>query len=214
VRQEGSECPGPSRGGRLRDPQVDEAITDAARELLEEHGIDATSMDAIARRAGVARATVYRRWPNKGALIAQLIRDFFPELPVPDRGCVRAELVDVLAAQLGLLQGKAGRLYPALGAHAAFSPAAAEALKEVVDRRRSAIHEVLRRGMGRAQIRQDLDIDLVLSLTWGPVYYRFLGFLSGAGTVERDFVDRLVDALLEGIAIEPVEDHEAAATTT
>src|SRR4051794_619094 len=79
VRQEGSECPGPSRGGRLRDPQVDEAITDAARELLEEHGIDATSMDAIARRAGVARATVYRRWPNKGALIAQLIRDFFPE---------------------------------------------------------------------------------------------------------------------------------------
>ncbi len=193
------EGPAQGRGGRLRDPQLDEAITDAARQLLEERGIDATTIDAIARRAGVARATVYRRWPNKDALIAQLIRDFNPELPVADRGCVRTELVELLLAQLVALQGETGHLYPALGAHAAFSPEAADALKEVVDRRRAATLEVLQRGMARAEIRDDFDVDLSLCLTWGPLYYRFLGFLSGAEPVERTFVERLVDSVLQGI---------------
>jgi AcrR family transcriptional regulator len=199
VVDDGGERPRPGRGGRLRDPQVDEAITAAARALLEERGIDGTTIDAIARRAGVARATVYRRWPNKDALIAQLIRDLKPDLPVADRGCVRAELVELLAAQLAALQGATGHLYPALGAHAAFSPAAAAALKEVVDRRRCAVLEVLRRGIQRAEIREDFDLDLGLCLTWGPLYYRFLGFQSGAAPIERDFVERLVDSLLAGI---------------
>jgi AcrR family transcriptional regulator len=199
VAQEGTERPGQGRGGRLRDPQVDAAITAAARRLIEERGIEATTMDAVARRAGVARATVYRRWPNKDALIAHLIREFEPELPVVDRGSVRAELVELLQAQLAALEGATGYLYPVLGAQAAFSPAAAAALKDVVERRRAAVHEVLRRGMRRAQIRQDFDLELALCLTWGSLYYRFLGSVSGVEPIDRAFVERLVDSVLAGI---------------
>ena len=187
------------RGGRLRDPQVDEAITTAARQLLEERGVEGTTIDGIARRAGVARATVYRRWPNKDALVAQLIRDFDPKLPVTDLGCVRTELVELLLAQLAALQSETGHLYPVLGAQAAFSPAAAAALTDVVERRREAVQEVLRRGMQRAEIRQDFDIELALCLVWGPLYYRFLGTMAGVAPIDRAFVERVVDCVLAGI---------------
>jgi AcrR family transcriptional regulator len=201
VAPEGSDRPGLPRGGRPRDPHVDEAIDQATRALLRERGVGATTIDEIARRAGVARTTVYRRWPNKDALLAHFIRSFVCDFSVPDHGCVRTELVELLAAQLASLQTDDGQLYPTLGAHAVFAPAATEALTEVVSRRRDAIQDVLRRGIDRAQIRGDFDLSLALSVLWGPIYYRFLGSLAGAGPIDRDFVERLVDNLLEGIAI-------------
>jgi AcrR family transcriptional regulator len=185
--------------GRARDPGRDDAIVEAARTLLREGGVAALTIESIARRAGVARATVYRRWANRDALLLHLLRGLVREIPIPDRGHVRDDLIELLRDQLGFLESEAGTLYPSLGVQAAVDPAAGEALWDLVRRRRAALDAVLRRGIERRQIRGDIDIELSLCLIWGPVYYRYLGALAGKAPIERDFVVKLVDSVLLGI---------------
>jgi AcrR family transcriptional regulator len=190
---------GPSAGGRARDPELDDAIADATRTLLDQGGMADLTIEAIARRAGVARATVYRRWPNRNAILAHQLQELVREFPVPDRGHVRDELIATLREQLTLLETEAGKRYPTLGAHAGFDPAAGEALWAVVRRRRAALDTVLRRGIQRGEIRDDVDVDLGLFLLWGPVHYRYLGAVAGKAPIEPDFIDKLVDGVLAGI---------------
>src|ERR1700761_2468519 len=83
----------PAPGGRARNPELDGAITTATTALLEERGFAELTIEAIARRAGVSRATVYRRWPNLDALLAHVLRGVVREIPIPDRGHVRDNLI-------------------------------------------------------------------------------------------------------------------------
>jgi AcrR family transcriptional regulator len=154
----------------------------------------------------VARATVYRRWPNRDALLLHLLRGLVREFRVPDRGHVRDDLIELLHDQLEFLQSKAGKLYPSLGAQAGVDPAAGEALRQLVQRRRAALDAVLRRGVERHQIRSDVDIELGLFLIWGPVYYRYLGALAGKAPIERDFIVNVVDSVLDGMGNEERSD--------
>ena len=189
----------PASGGRARDPELDGAIADATKALLEERGFGDLTIEAIARRAGVARATVYRRWPNLDALLAHVLRGVVCEIPIPDRGGVREDLIDLLEAQLGFIRREAGKLYPSLGVQAKVDPSARETLADLMRQRRDAVHEVLRRGIERGEIRDDLDLDLAFFLVWGPVYYRHMfGFACGV-PIEADFVGRLVDDVLLSI---------------
>jgi AcrR family transcriptional regulator len=189
-------------GGRARDPELDVAITKAARELLEERGVGGLTIEAIARRAGVGRTTVYRRWPNRDAILAHLLRGLVRDFPAPDRGDIREELIELLDDQLTFLQSEAGKLYPSLGAHAATDPSAGEALWDLVLRRKAALLAVLRRGIERRQIRGDFDVDVGYYLIWGPVYYRYLGALAGRAPIEPDFIANLVDGLLVGLGVQ------------
>jgi AcrR family transcriptional regulator len=201
---------GPGRGGRARDPVLDGTIAQATKTLLEERGVAALTIEAVARRAGVARATVYRRWPNRNALLLHLLRGLVREFPIPDRGHVRDDLVELLAGQLALLEREAGKLYPSLAGQARTDRAASEAVSEVIRHRRAAIEAVLRRAITRRQIRGDIDVDVALALLWGPVYYRYLGAWAGHAPIERDFVATLVDHVLLGIATtQPtIQPHE------
>src|SRR6266851_5959752 len=93
-----------SRRGRPRDPAVDEAVLTAAVDLLAEVGYARLTMDQVAARAGVGKASVYLRWPNKVALVAQAIQQRSAVVPeIPDNGSVRE---DMLAFLRGLLRGK------------------------------------------------------------------------------------------------------------
>jgi AcrR family transcriptional regulator len=196
---QGRDAEGPAHRGRARDPELDDAIAQATSALLEERGLAELTIEAIARRAGVARATVYRRWPNRDALLLHLLRGLVREFPVPDTGHVRDDLIELLRDQLNFLESKAGKLYPSLGVQAGVDPAAGEALWDLVARRRAAVQAVLRRGVERHQIRKEVDIELGLFLIWGPVYYRYLGALAGKAPIERDFIVKLVDSVLLGI---------------
>src|SRR5260370_11663714 len=93
-----------TRRGRPRDPAVDEAILAAAIDLLAEAGYARLTMDQVAARAGVGKASLYLRWPNKVALVAEAIQHRSAVVPeVPDTGSLRE---DMLAFLLGLLRGR------------------------------------------------------------------------------------------------------------
>ena len=189
----------PASGGRARNPELDKAITTATTALLEERGFAGLTIEAIARRAGVARATVYRRWPNLDALLAQVLRGVVQEIPIPDRGHVRDDLIALLDAQLAVTKRDAARLYPSLGVQAKTDPGARKAAVDLMEHRRTAVCAVLRRGIDRGEIRADVDVDLAFFLVWGPVYYRFLFALAAGAQIEPDFVAALVDAVLASI---------------
>jgi AcrR family transcriptional regulator len=189
----------PAPGGRARNPELDGAITTATTALLEERGFAELTIEAIARRAGVARATVYRRWPNLDALLAHVLRSVVREIPVPDRGHVRDNLIALLEDQLLVVKHDAGRLYPSLGVQAKADPAAREALGDLMERRRAAVRAVLRTGIDRGEIRPDVDLELAFFLVWGAVYYRHLFAFGCDAPMQPDFITNLVDVVMTSI---------------
>jgi AcrR family transcriptional regulator len=164
--------------------------------LLDERGFAALTIEAISRRAGVGRATIYRRWPNLDALLAHVLRGVVRDVPVPDRGRVRDDLVEILEEQLSFMKREAGKLYPSLGVQAKADPGARRALEDLMQNRRAAVSAVLRRGIDRGELRSDVDLELAFFLIWGPVYYRYLFAFAHGVPIEPDFVVRLVDTVL------------------
>jgi AcrR family transcriptional regulator len=167
--------------------------------LLDEQGFAALTIEAIARRAGVGRATIYRRWPNLDALLAHVLRGVVREIPIPDRGHVRDDLIAILEDQLAVIKRDAAKLYPSLGVQAKTDPGARKAAVDLMEHRRTAVCAVLRRGVDRGEIRTDVDLDLTFFLVWGPVYYRFLFALARGEQIEPDFISNLVDTMLVSI---------------
>jgi len=182
-------------GGRKRDPAVDSAIAAATRAIVDEDGLDALSIEAVARRAGVARATVYRRWPNKNALVQGLLEQVALSVSIPDHGDVRADLVDLLQQELRFIEHESGRLYPSLSVSAAGG-----ALTDIVRQRKASLNTVLRRGIERRQLRENIDPELGFFLFWAPVYYRYMIAVAEETPMEPDFIARLVDEALAGLA--------------
>src|SRR5438270_7274446 len=101
------------RPGRPRSRRVDRALNIATRSLLTEVGYERLSMGAVAARAGVSKAALYRRWPSKSRLVAALVRDVWRDAnPSPPSGNVRADLVDILGRLIDVFDK--GRLGPAM----------------------------------------------------------------------------------------------------
>lgn len=171
----------------------------ATRALVVELGFGGLTIEAIAHRAGVSRATVYRRWPNLDALLAHVLRVVVREIPIPDRGHVRDDLIEILGDQLRFIQREAGKLYPSLAVQAKADPDARRALSELIQYRQVAVSAVLKRGIERREIRDDVDLELAFFLVWGPVYYRHLFAFACEAPIDREFIPRLVDNVLLAI---------------
>ncbi len=195
----GDDAPAPAAGGRARNPELDDAIATATTALLEERGFAGLTIEAIARRAGVARATVYRRWRNLDALLAHVLQGLVQDIPVPDRGHVRDDLIELLEDQLAVVKRDARKLYPSLGITARTDPNARQTAVDLMQHRRTAVSTVLRRGVDRGQITGDVDLDLAFFLLWGGVYYKFVFALASRAPIEPDFIPRLVDTMLVSI---------------
>jgi AcrR family transcriptional regulator len=184
------------RGGRPRDPAVDDAILTATIELLGEVGYTATSMEEVRRRAGVGKDTLYRRWPAKEALVRDAIaRLAAREITVPHTADPAADLRAYLTEIVRILTvGDFGRIIAGLVGEAARSPQLAVTFHAFWAERRNAARTVVRRWL-EATRPGDLDAaDLFVDLLAGALYYRHL--LSGAPLTGK-VVDDLV-GLLEG----------------
>ncbi len=186
-----------ARRGRPRSDEVHRRILDAARELLIEDGFADLRLEHVATRAGVGKATIYRRWDSKEALAGELLSELAgPHIAIPDRGDTRAELLAAVANPMyAVTETPFGPVIRALLSQIAVNPRLGDPFRaSVVQARRDEIARVIRRGIARGDLRPDADIDLATELLAGPVYFR----LMFGGTLNDDFAKRLIDTVLRG----------------
>jgi AcrR family transcriptional regulator len=185
------------RPGRPREARADEAIVAAVLDLLNEVGFSGLTIDAVAHRAGVGKATIYRRWEGKEQLVLDALTAGRLEFVEPDTGTVRG---DLLAYYLPLTESDAQQgavgLMPALAAEAAINADLAERLRAFVSDRRGPVAAILERARERGELDDDLDLDLTIDLLTGPIMYRL--YFSG-GPVDPGMIQQLVDHVLRAV---------------
>jgi AcrR family transcriptional regulator len=182
------------RAGRPRSAAADEAILEATMQLLAEVGFTGMSMEEVARRAGVGKDTLYRRYHSKEALVRGTIaRMAEQEVRVPDAESLDGDLRAFLRSVVRLLtRSDFGRVVAGLVGEASRNHELGVVFRAFWAARRKVTKEVaLRAGSGRPAI--DVDEDLVVDLLLGPIYYRLL--ISGA-PLSPAYIDRLVDAVI------------------
>ncbi|MFH9228824.1 TetR/AcrR family transcriptional regulator [Streptomyces lydicus] len=190
----------PGRRGRPRSAAADSAIIEAVLRLIEDGvSIGDLSMERIAREAGVGKATVYRRWPGKSALMLDVMRSLDAQGPRLDGASVRDDLVSLLEflRRRGLAR-RSSALLRTVVAHVQTQPELwAEYHDTVVRARHEALLDVLRRGMANGEIRTDRDPETLADLFVGPLLARAL--LHEWKELPEGFAADVVDMVLEGV---------------
>ncbi|MEO3826270.1 TetR/AcrR family transcriptional regulator [Actinomadura sp. B10D3] len=155
-------------------PRSEAEILDAAYDLLMTRGLDATTVEAIADRAGVSKATVYKWWPNRAAVImTAFLRRSGDILPYPDR-FAPGEVEDRLLRMAAAFRGPAGTAVSALIAEGQSDPDIARAFRDgYVNKRREQGIAIVRDAIAAGDIRP-ADPDVVLDLLYAPLYFRLL----------------------------------------
>ncbi|MEU1481950.1 TetR/AcrR family transcriptional regulator [Streptomyces sp. NPDC005760] len=194
----------PSRSGRPRSAAVELAIIDATLSLLVEVGPDGFSVATVSERAGVGKATIYRRWRTKDELLLAAIRSLRGTMPEPpDSSDLREALLQCLK---GMQRMHDDPRYVHLAAHlcgAADTHAElyAEYMDQAIRPRRDIARAVVQRGLAAGLLNRDADPEIVLDLLFGPVLIRCMGASGIRGTPEQAEVDpeALVDHVLRGL---------------
>jgi AcrR family transcriptional regulator len=189
--------PAPLRG-RPRSEKARQAVLEAAADLLLENGLAAVSMDAVAARAGVSKATIYRWWPTKEALALDALYNEWAVPPSRDTGSLRGDLLSLLRPWVRLAGRRPyGRAIAALVAEAQTDPGfAREYRARFLTPRRELARAVLRRAIDRGEIPASTKIEVALDLLYGPLYHRLL---HGHAPLDDRFVRDVVDTALGGI---------------
>lgn len=166
----------PARIGRPRDEAARAAILRSANAILEEKGIGGFTIEAVAARAGVAKTTIYRWWPSKGALaMAGFLAETAPKISYPDSGSARADLISQLRRVASVYGGKTGRVLAAILAEGQRDPNTMAAYIEGYARpRREEAKAILSAGVKRGELRAEIDLEATVDVLYGPIYYRML----------------------------------------
>ena len=187
------------RSGRPRSEQAEQAIIEAALDLFAEQGFEGVCVEAVAARAGVGKATIYRRWPNKEELLLAAFGSLKSPFPEPKGVSVRDDLlamVEVMCADKADPR-KARRYALLLGEGEKYPRLVARYKETVVEPRRDLMRAVIRRGVETGELRPDTDVEIALLQLTGAIMAQEK---SQAGTLDRDFAARLVDGLLLGLS--------------
>ncbi len=190
--------PGPRPPGRPRSERARRAILRAANELLEGWGFAAVTVEAIAERAGVSKATVYRWWPNRAAVVMDgFLSTVSSEVPFPHTGCAKEDIRLHMRRLAEAFGGKMGRTVAALIAEGQADPELAEALRlRWLSVRRTEAREILELGVARGELREDLDLEVAVDVLYGPIYYRLL---VGHAPLDEGLADALADQIFAGL---------------
>src|SRR5689334_2264292 len=156
--------------GRPRSARADEAIVEAVLELLAEgHTFDALSIEAIAARAGVGKATIYRRWPNKEALVVDAVTALKGPVPPIAGESVRDDLVTLLKGARKVSNQRAGKVTICLLPELHRNEAMHGHYQKFIEPRRDVMRQVLQRGIETGELRPDIDVELTLLMLSGPM---------------------------------------------
>ncbi len=183
--------------GRPRSEQARVAILRSALKLLGKNGFSNLTIEDIAARAGVGKATVYRWWPNKAALIADAFASSTTlKLHFPDTGSLRTDMSQQMRQLIKVFRSRRGRIVSAILAGGQSDRDLIAAFRErFLWPRRHEAYATLRRGIERGELRKNVDMDLLLDSLYGPIYMRFL---IRHAKLTADFVDHLCELVLAG----------------
>jgi AcrR family transcriptional regulator len=188
------------RGGRPRSEDADRAIIKAALDLLGEVGFTSLTIERVASEAGVGKTTVYRRWPNKEALIVDAMAELKGPIPdVPGRS-LREDMLTMLQDQArGREAARRRRIYACFVGESARNPELARRYAEtVLEPRREVMRRAVRAAVARGELRNDLDIEVVLHLLMAPVLHWSLR--NPDEPIDVELMTLFFDATFEGLA--------------
>jgi AcrR family transcriptional regulator len=188
--------------GRPRDPQTDERIIEAAAELMRLRGFERMTVDDVAARAGVGKATVYRRWPSKDDLaVAAMERLYSVEIPQPDTGSIRTDLEESYRSVIGFIGTPEGEAYLRMSiAESVRDERIAKLYRTATERAEDQAREMYRRAIARGEVRADLDIDYCVQWLGGLIAMRAI---TDRPLPTEEEVPRLVEMTLRGIQANP-----------
>jgi AcrR family transcriptional regulator len=183
--------------GRPRRARADAAILDAVRELLAEEGYDSLSVERVAQRAGVSKATIYRRHPSKASLVVEALHENKrAAVEYQDTGDLRADLVRYLAGIGRAMSSDDGHIMAGLVSAVARNPELADAMRsEYIEPRRRQMLEIFRAAVDRGDLRDDVDPRVLGDVLVGALQHRFL--VTGDPT-GRKVAEQIVDLVLSG----------------
>lgn len=194
-------CPTrPTGKGRPRSAAASRAIIDATLDLIAEEGkIDAVSVEAVAERSGVSKATIYRRWQSREELIASAVETIKSPIDVElPHDSVREDLLTIARNIRKDFTDREQTILACVAQELRTNPEFRRLHEEIHERRRALVRGALRAGVERGELREDIDLDLAVVMLIAPILsiqaYRHYPELQ-----RDDLAERVIDHLLRGL---------------
>jgi AcrR family transcriptional regulator len=182
--------------GRPRSEEAHQAILDATLALLSEVGFSALTIEGVASRAGVGKATIYRRWPSKLPLVVEAFGSL-PALEDIDTGSLEGDLVTMIRNYLTLFVATPlATALPSLAAERVHNPELGELMDPLMAGRRQPLRRAFERAIARGELSPDLNVELASDLVMGPIAVRL--FFRGS-LIRTELVEPMVRLALTGI---------------
>jgi len=183
--------------GRPRSEEAHRAILDATLELLTEAGFSGLTVEGVAQRAGVGKATIYRRWPSKLPLVVEAFGQL-PGMEEVDTGSLAEDLKRMLRAYLQVFSSTPlSAVLPSLAGERAHNAELSKLFDPVSIERRVPLRRALERGVARGELPPDIDLELAGDLVVGPIA---VALFFKDGRLNPKMVAPMVDLALAGLA--------------
>lgn len=182
--------------GRPRSEEAKKIILSTAYEMLIKDGFKAVTVDGIALKTGVSKATIYKWWPNKAAVV---LDGYFEAtantLPIPDTGDVKTDLWMQVNNLTSFFLSNKGKGITELIAEGQFdSNIAEEFRKRYIRPRRQITRTLLERGIAKGQLKEDTDLNLLIDLLYAPTFYRIL--VTGEN-IDKVYIEKVLNLVLK-----------------
>ena len=184
--------------GRHRCLESEASILKATLYLLERKSLREVTADAIARRSGVSKATIYKWWPNKRMVaLDAFLRSMTERIPIPDLGSAEADFASHLKLVINFYRTPFGRLFCQFIAEGQSDPGLLAMFRErFLYQRRAAGRLIWKRGVDRGEIRTEIDGEIVIDMIYGPMIHRLL---VGHASLDDDQSQAVIDAVFGGL---------------
>lgn len=185
---------GPARA-RRRGEALETAIRDAVVDLVIEKGTSGVTMEAVAAAAGTSKPVLYRRWPDRAALLRDtLVPMAMAAIPHTDTGSYRGDMLAILHGWADFFRSPQGVIAPAIVGAMPHDPELASAFREgVIAWRKAAMAETIARGVDRGELRADVPVEILRELGQALLWHRFL--VTG-DEITDDLIEHIVDHVL------------------
>ncbi|WP_138753069.1 TetR/AcrR family transcriptional regulator [Paenibacillus sinopodophylli] len=184
--------------GRPRNMETQNAILTTSYDLLLEAGFGSVTVEKIAERAKVSKATIYKWWPNKAAVVMDgFLSAASARLPVPDTGSVFQDVLEHATNMARFMHTREGSIFLQIIGEGQVDSALAEAYRtRYIQPRRQEVNDILEQGNLRGELKKNIDIALCIDLIYGPIFYRLL--VTG-DSPDDHYVRQLVTQVIDGI---------------